>query len=142
MFFRREKTRTPSFEELLDHLRQQGFTVQNESSGGSRIIRGVCAASIQPGPPPHIGKSGVLLDDEIGQLCDGGYQKFWLAPSGRRAPSSADHLRAQHNFDEDLREALGLISMYNESLGTRNELHLYDRVKDRDHGVPKRSWER
>jgi hypothetical protein len=40
-----------------------------------------------------------------------------------------------------LREGLGLTSLYNEALGTVSTQYLYDRVKDRDHGVPKRAWE-
>jgi len=143
MFFRREKIRVSTFSEMMDELRKQGFTVQPEAGGGMRIGKGVAAAVVKEGQErPVVGKAGVLLGDEIGQLCDGGYQKFWLAPSGRRAPAAAEHLRALHNFEEDLKEGLGLISLYNESLGSVNELHLYDRVKDRDKGVAKRPWER
>jgi hypothetical protein len=36
---------------------------------------------------------------------------------------------------------LGQESYYNESLGTVSTFYLYDRVKDRDRGVPKRVWE-
>ncbi|MBL8221408.1 MAG: hypothetical protein JNL62_19395 [Bryobacterales bacterium] len=132
-----------TFSEMMDALRKQGFTVQPETGGGMRIGKGIAAAVVKEGQErPAVGKAGVLLGDEIGQLCDGGYQKFWLAPSGRRAPAAAEHLRALHNFEEDLKEGLGLISLYNESLGSVNELHLYDRVKDRDKGVAKRPWER
>jgi hypothetical protein len=53
----------------------------------------------------------------------------------------ADELKALHNFEEDLREGLGEDSLYNESLGTVSTFYLYDRVKDRDAGVPKRVWE-
>ena len=56
--------------------------------------------------------------------------------------ATADQVKALQNFVEDLREGLGIISLYNESLGSTNEVHLYDRVKDRDFGVPKRPWER
>jgi hypothetical protein len=50
-------------------------------------------------------------------------------------------LKALHEFEEDLREALGQESYYNQSLGTVSTFYLYDRVKDRDGGVPKRVWE-
>jgi hypothetical protein len=50
-------------------------------------------------------------------------------------------LKALHEFEEDLKEGLGLESLYNESLGTVSTYYLYDRVKDRDRGVPKRVWE-
>ncbi len=143
MFFRREKPHNPSFSELMDELRKQGFAVQAEPGGGTRVSRNGCAAVVteRAGAPALVAKAGVLLGAEIGVLCDGGFQKFWLAPSGTRAPAAADHLRALHNFEEDLREGLGLISLYNEGLGTTNELHVYDRVKDRDHGAPRRPWE-
>jgi len=79
--------------------------------------------------------------DEIGALTDSGFQKFFLTPSGDRRPALASELKTLHDFQEDLREALGQTSLYNESLGTVSTFYLYDRVKDRDHGVPKRAWE-
>ena len=48
---------------------------------------------------------------------------------------------ALHNFEEDVKESLGQESLYNESLGTVSTFYIYDRVKDRDAGVPKRVWE-
>lgn len=144
MFFRREKPRTPAFDELMDQLRKQGFTLQPEPGGGMRVSRGGCAAVVKQtsGGPPSVSRAGVVLGQEIAALVDAGYQKFWLTPSGHRAPATAAHLKALHAFEEDLREGLGLISLYNESLGTTNDLHLYDRVTDRDRGAPKRPWER
>ena len=82
-----------------------------------------------------------MMAGEIGLLVDGGFQKFWHTSSGRKAPAIAGQLKTLHAFQEDLREALGLESLFNEALGTVNDLHLYDRVKDRDQGVPKRPWE-
>ena len=77
----------------------------------------------------------------IGKLVDGGYQKFFLAPGGQKKPAHASELKAVHEFQEDLREALGLVSLYNESLGTVSTEYLYDRVQDRDRGVPRRPWQ-
>lgn len=143
MFFRREKVVVPTFSQTMDTLRKQGFTVQPETGGGTRVSKRGCAAVVteQAGAPVVVSKAGVLLGNEVAVLCDGGFQKFWMTPSGNRAPAAAEHLHALHNFEEDLREGLGLTSLYNQSLGSTNELHLYDRVKDRDHGVPKRPWE-
>ena len=81
------------------------------------------------------------LTGGIAQLIDGGFQKFFLAPDGSKKPALASELKGIHAFQEDLREALGLESLYNESLGTVSTQYLYDRVKDRDRGVPKRAWE-
>ena len=74
-------------------------------------------------------------------LIDGGFQKFFRAPKGHRIPATADQLKALHDFEEDVKESLGMTSLYNESLGTTSTLYQYDRVKDRDRGVPKRVWE-
>lgn len=143
MFFKREKARVRSFQEAIDSLRKLGFEVANEPGGGVRVSRKGCAAVVKEraGKTVHLEKAGVLVGSEIGVLADAGFQKFWVTPTDHRAPATYDQLKALHAFDEDLREALGLISTYNESLGTTNELHLYDRVKDRDKGVPKRVWE-
>ena len=87
------------------------------------------------------GRVGLVVVNEIGVLVDAGYQKYFQTPSRKRVPAQAEHLRALHDFSEDLKETLGLTSLYNESLGTVCGKHLYDRVEDRDHGVPKRPWE-
>ena len=59
-------------------------------------------------------------------------------------PATADHLKALHSFSEELKEALGLPSLYNESLGTVSDSYYYDRIVDRDKPEPereKRPWE-
>jgi hypothetical protein len=72
---------------------------------------------------------------------DGGYQKFFRTPHGVRVPATAEHLKALHDFEGDLMEALGEKSLYNTALGTVSTVYQYDRVKDRDRGVPKRAWD-
>jgi hypothetical protein len=143
MFFKREKVHVPSFGERMEELRKLGFAVDS-GQGGMRASKSGCAAIItdKGNGVVKVAKAGLLLGNEIGALVDAGYQKYWLAPSGARAAATAEQLKTLHHFEEDLREALGLVSLYNESLGTVNGLHLYDRVKDRDQGVPKRAWER
>jgi len=89
-----------------------------------------------------IGKPGLLLGDEIAELVNAGYQMFLRTPSGREAPALAPHLKTLHAFDEDLREGLGLTSLYNLSLGTTSDAHMYDRVTDRDQGPRSRPWEK
>src|SRR4051812_13549419 len=143
MFFRREKTRVLSFDEHIQLLKQAGFSTQ-PVSGGVKVAKGHCGAILKDaaGPHPEIGKAGILIGDEIGWLVDGGYQKFFQTPTGRKEPAQASHLKALHAFEEDLKESLGLTSLYNQSLGTTSDLHLYDRVVDRDKGGPKRAWEK
>ena len=142
MFFRREKTRVRSFDEHIQSLKQAGFAATS-AEDGTRVSKGHTAAMLKDagGVHPEIGKAGILIGDEIGLLVDGGYQKFFQTPSGRKEPAQASHLVALHAFEEDLKEGLGLTSLYNQSLGTTSDMHLYDRVKDRDRGVAKRPWE-
>ena len=82
----------------------------------------------------RISKAGWIIGKEIGELVDLGYQKEWRTRSGAKAPALAEQLKALHTTIEDLRENLGLTSHYNESLGTVNDSHLYDRVAGREPG--------
>jgi len=142
MFFRREVVKNPTFAERLDKVRAAGFTATSQG-GVTRVVRGECAVDLkEENGAVHIeGLAGVVMGNEIGALIDGGYQKFFRAPSGKKRPALAADLVALHNFEEDLKEGLGQQSYYNESLGTVSTFYLYDRVRDRDRGVPKRVWE-
>jgi hypothetical protein len=143
MFFRREPVKNPSFNDRMENLRKAGFTVTPAPSGATRVIRGYCAVDLKEnGPAVDVSdRAGILMGNEIGVLVDGGYQKFFQTPSGKRKPALAEELKALHEFEEDVKEALGQVNLYNEALGTVSTLYLYDRVADRDAGVPKRAWE-
>ena len=56
-------------------------------------------------------------------------------------PALAEELKEIQKFQEDLREALNLTSLYNESLGTVSNLYIYDRVEGRDSGKHDKPWE-
>jgi hypothetical protein len=143
MFFRRPQLQNPAFAQRMDRLKQAGFTVTPLAGGAVRASRGECAADLREskGSVEGLGRAGIQIGSEIGVLVDGGFQKFFQTPTGKRIPAQADQLKALHGFEEDLKEALGQESYYNESLGTVSTFYLYDRVKDRDAGVPKRAWE-
>jgi hypothetical protein len=143
MFFRRERPKPRSFQDKVNMLQGAGFTASKSPSGSTRIVRGPYALDlIEKAGEVHVeDRAGILTGDEIGVLVDGGYQKFFLTPSGKKRPALAHDLEGLHAFEEDVKESLGMESLYNESLGTRSALYLYDRVKDRDGGVPKRVWE-
>jgi hypothetical protein len=143
MFFRRERPKTLTFQERLDELKRQGFTVTQLTGGAVRVSRGTCAIDLaQKEGDLHIfERAGVLVGNEIARLVDGGYQKMFRTASGKVKPALAEDLKALHDFEEDLKEGLGQKSLYNESLGTVSTFYLYDRVQDRDRGVPKRAWE-
>jgi hypothetical protein len=143
MFFRRERPKNPTFQERLENLRRIGFTVTPVAGGVTRVSRGDLAADLreESSSVRIVGDAGVLIGSEIGVLVDGGFQKFFRTPGGAKRPALAEDLKGLHDFDEDLKEGLGEESYYNESLGTVSTYYLYDRVKDRDRGVPRRVWE-
>ena len=142
MFFRRERPKNPTFQERLSQLKSLGFIV-TPRNGGVRVIRGSCAVDLgdRQGAVHIAERAGIRMGEEIGRLVDGGFQKFFRTSSGKTKPALAEELKALHDFEEDLKEGLGQESFYNESLGTVSTFYLYDRLQDRDRGVPKRVWE-
>ena len=143
MFFRRAITKKLSFEDHLSNARKAGFQTTT-APAGTRVERQGVACVMKAGEgdiPVVTERAGVIMGQEIGGLTDGGYQKFFLSPLGRRKPAQAEDLKAIHNFQEDLREALGLTSLYNESLGTVSNKYLYDRVEGRDQAPHHKPWD-
>ncbi len=144
MFFRRRKPHINSFTERIDSAKKLGIRSEAEGRDRVRLIRGGIAAMVTDVPDhhPHVDRAGLVIGPEIGALVNGGYQQYWITPSKKRAPATADQLKALHAFEEDLKEGLGLISLYNTSLGTVSALHLYDRVVERDEKThPARPWD-
>jgi hypothetical protein len=144
MFFRNQKPKVENFEERIAGLKELGFVPTMESAGRCRVTRGGCGAVIEDlgGGKMGIGKAGVLVDGEIALLIHGGYQMFLRTPSGKEVPALAPHLKTLHEFDDDLREGLGLTTLYNLALGTVCDDHLYDRVEDRDAGPQHHAWDK
>jgi hypothetical protein len=144
MFFRRASVKHLSFEDHMNSARAAGFKTVTEGAGKTRIERNGIAAVAEAGPdgvPKFSTRAGVVMGKEIGTLTDGGFQKFFVTPSGKRKPALAEELKEIQDFQEDLREALELTSLYNESLGTVSNLYLYDRVVGRDKGEADKPWE-
>jgi hypothetical protein len=143
MFFRRQRPVELTFQDRLDNLKRAGFSVASRPDGTVLVSKGECAVALREsgGQIRRADLAGILMGSEIGSLVDGGYQKFFRTPSGKTKPALAGELKALHDFEEDLKEGLGLETLYNEALGTVSTYYLYDRVKDRDRGVPKRVWE-
>lgn len=144
MFFRRERLKKTTFEDHMSAARSAGFRTESAAGGKTRISRNGVATVAEPGPedvPKFVVRAGLVMGGEIGTLTDGGFQKFFTTPSGKRQPALAEELKAVQDFQEDLREALHLTSLYNESMGTVSNLYLYDRVVGRDSGTADKPWE-
>jgi hypothetical protein len=137
-----------TYEEALAWLRDNGFDVTDAPGTNGRVFlrKYNVSAAIQKGPDDSVkifAYPGYLIGSEISKLVNKGYQQF-LKTSKTEVPASADHLKALHSFAEELKLALGLPSLYNESLGTVSESYQYDRIVDRDKPAverPKRPWE-
>ena len=144
------KTIAPrTFDEAVNWLRSHDFELLEAPGTANRIFlkKDKCSAAIektQDGGVRIFAYPGNLIGGEIAKLVDRGYQKF-LKTSKSEISATAEHLKALHSFSEELKEAIGATSLYNESLGSVSEAYTYDRVKDRDlpdSSRPKRPWQR
>jgi hypothetical protein len=144
------KTIAPqTFDEAVTWLRSHEFELLEAPGTANRIFlkKYKCSAAIektQDGGVRIFAYPGNLIGGEIAKLVDRGYQKF-LKTSKSEISATAEHLKALHSFSEEMKEAIGATSLYNESLGSVSEAYTYDRVKDRDlpdASRPKRPWQR
>ncbi len=144
----RTKVIVRSFEEVIQILRNTQFDVREMpavagGSAGQFAVSKYGAAAILTRNPEYGPKTresqhpvrwaespGLLLRGTIAKLVDHGNQKLFETPTARVA-ATADALKAIHRFGEELREAIGEPSLYNQSLGTVSNLYVYDRVKGR-----------
>jgi hypothetical protein len=143
MFFRRQKPKVTTFAERMDRLRSAGFTLENLPNGRVKAIKhGVAAVIGDEGEnTPDIERAGIIVGTEIASLLSGGYQMFLETPSGKRLAAQAEQLKSLHQFEDDLKEGLGVSNLYNTSLGTTSPSHAYDRVAGYSKPQP-RPWEK
>src|SRR5579863_7878265 len=138
-----------TYEEALAWVRDHGFDVTEAPGMSGRVFlrKYNVSAAIQKNPDDGVkifAYPGYLIGSEISKLVYRGYQQF-LKTSKTEVPATADHLKALQQFTEELKVALGLPSLYNESLGTVSESYQYDRIENRDKPAadrPKRPWEK
>jgi|SRR5579871_910001 len=141
-------TKTRSIEDAVQWFRDHGFEVMQPAGSDGRFFlkKYQVSAAIEraeDGGVKVFAYPGYLINGEISKLVDQGYQKVLKTTKGVY-PATADHLRALHQFSEELKEGTGGISLYNEGLGTVSESYMYDRVRDRDlpeSERPKRPWQ-
>ncbi len=141
-------TEPKNYEDAVNWLRDHGFDLIEAPGMQGRVFlrKYNVSAAIQKNGDEGVkifAYPGYLIGSEISKLVNRGYQQF-LKTAKTEVPATADHLKALQQFTEELKEGLGLPSLYNESLGTVSEAYQYDRVKDRDKPAaekPKRPWE-
>lgn len=141
----------PTFDQCMGTLRERGFEVSSFSgrNGGMLVSKYgaaavlVPAANIEGGPATFAEHPGIVIRGQIARLLDRGYQKF-IRSAEFEFPATAAQLHAIHQFQEELTQAIGGISLYNESLGTTSDVYEYDRLrgreKDAEH-VGRSPWE-
>ena len=142
------KVEERTYEDAVAWLRDHGFDLIEAPGTKDRVFlrKYNVSAAIQKtedGGVKIFAYPGYVIGSEISKLVNRGYQQF-LKTAKTEVPATADHLKALHQFAEELKVGLALPSLYNESLGTVSESYNYDRIKDRDEPVvdrPKRPWE-
>ena len=138
----------PTYDEAVKWLRENGFDILEPPGTTNRVFikKHNCSAAIEKDEndrPRLFARAGYLINGEIAKLVDRGYQKF-LKTTKAEVPATADHLKALHEFNEELGVATGIPNLYNQSLGSVSDAYVYDRVEDRDQAPsqrPKRPWE-
>jgi hypothetical protein len=143
------KVEERTFEDAVQWLRDHGFDLIEAPGTQGRVFlkKYNVSAAIQKNGDDGVkifAYPGYLISGEISKLINRGYQQV-LKTSKTEVAATADHLKALQQFTEELKEALALPSLYNESLGTVSEAYQYDRIVDRDKPAaerPKRPWER
>lgn len=136
-----------TFEQVLQILRDNGFDVRDLPGVAGEVAVGKygaaavisrnprysakTAAKDEQHPVVWITPPGWLLRGQISRLVDHGNQKLFETPTVRVAATAAA-LKSVHRFSEELREAIGEPSLYNESLGTVSNSYMYDRLKGRE----------
>jgi hypothetical protein len=135
-----KKIKPLSFEEAVSQLRSLQFDVQQVAGDSNRVrvSKYDCAAELardEKGGVALAHKPGIVLGGEIAVLLDRGFQKFFKTSKLEMA-ATAERLKAEYRFTQELDEATGGVSLYNESLGTTSDTYMYDRLKGRNGDWP------
>src|SRR4051812_34732862 len=119
------KIKMRTFDEATAYLRDNGFDLLEAPGTAGRIFlkKYNCSAAIEKADGNGVkifAYPGYLIGGEISKLVDRGYQKF-LKTSKLEVAATSEHLNALHRFSEELKQAMGTISLYNESMGSVSE---------------------
>src|SRR3974377_1207420 len=126
-----KKAQSKTFEDASNWFRDHGFETLDAPGASGRVFLkkyNVSAAveRADDGGVKIFAYPGYLVGGEISKLVDHGNQKL-LKTTKTQIAATADHLRALHQFAEELKEGTGGISLYNESMGTGSAQYQCDR---------------
>ena len=128
-----------SFEQSqIEGLSAKGFLVRS-SGGVVRIEKYGCGAELRKSPQGQYQMTvipSIMHQGHFAHLWDAGYQKFLLTHDGHKIPIRVSQLDDLRRFNEELRTALGVVTYYNEAIGSTCQYSVYDRVKGRAGDVP------
>ena len=138
----------PTYETAVDKLREHGFDILEAPGTQNRVFlkKDNVSAAIERDPEGGVrlfARPGYVIRGEIARLVDRGYQKFLKTTKGE-IPATAEHLAALRGFNEQLRAATDIPTLYNEAIGSVSDAYVYDRVVDRDKPTaqrPVRPWD-
>ncbi len=138
-----------SYEDVVGWLKEHGHELLEPPGTSNRVFvkKYNCSAALErtaDGGARIFAYPGCLIGGEISKLINRGYQQV-LKTSKTEVAATAEHLKSLHQFTEELKEALGVPSLYNESLGTVASSYEYDRIMNRDKPPserPVRAWEK
>ena len=110
-----------TYEDAVNWLRDHGFDlIEAPGTQGRVFLRKYNVSSaIQKDGDEGVkifAFPGYVIGSEISKLINRGYQQF-LKTAKTEVPATADHLKALQQYTEELKEGLGLPTLYNESLG-------------------------
>jgi hypothetical protein len=138
----KRKSAHPNLDQTLELLRAQSFDVAPYAgvAGGALVSKYGVGAVLVAAPEARDDEDtvaayaihpGLLVKGEVARLLDRGYQKFFKT-SQYELPASSSQLQAIHAFSEELKQLIGTVSLYNESLGTTSDVYRYDRLMGRE----------
>jgi hypothetical protein len=138
----------PTYESAVEWLRNHGFDILEAPGVANRVFlkKNNVSAAIEKDDDGGIrlfARPGYVIRGEIARLVDRGFQKFLKTTKGE-IPATADHLTALREFNEELRAATQIPTLYNEAIGSVSDAYVYDRVIDRDKPAaqrPARPWD-
>src|SRR3979411_2728428 len=130
------KVEQRSYEEALSWLREHGFDLIEAPGTQGRVFlkKYSVSAAIQKDSDDGVkifAYPGYLIGSESSKLVHRRSQQL-LKTAKTEVPATADHLKALQQFTEELKEGLGLPSLYTESLGTVSASYRSDRIGERD----------